>query len=110
MERVPQPQMEFESGYDRMATATEAVATARKMINERIDNTMSPEEREEAIKEMMQEIVNLNDNGYRHIFEEMGNLLTEERSINRLKELYRAHPQLMPEAANDEVYDLREAA
>lgn len=90
MERMPQPQEEFETSFDREAIAAEAAETARAMLSERIDESLKAEERFVAIVEIMQELAD--DNGNRFIVEALAERLSYEKKVLELQTFEDKYP------------------
>ena len=106
MERVPQPQEEFETSFDREAVVADAADGARVMLTERIEREMVGEERFTAIVELMDELAE--DNGNRFIVEAMAEQLSYEKKKQELQTFAELYPYAV--AANDEEYEYKEAA
>ena len=100
MEHAPQPQYEAspEGAFDREAVAAEARQTAKKLIAEHVDESMQPEERENTLQILMEELAE--DNGNRFIVE----AIAQQRSRDRLVQNVQSFDAVFPhvEAANDE--------
>ena len=90
MERMPQVEHAPEGGFDREAVAAEAAATARTMLTEKIPEGLSPEEREQEIKQLMMELAA--DNGNRFIVEAIAQRLSFEKKALELQEMEDRYP------------------
>lgn len=106
MEKMIQPQEEFAPTFDREAVAVEAAETARKMISERIDTTLQPEERVVAMVDLMQELAE--DNGNRFIVEALAQQVSYEKMKQEIQTFAALYPHAV--ATNDEQFEYQEAA
>ncbi|NCT02085.1 hypothetical protein GW766_02450 [Candidatus Parcubacteria bacterium] len=90
MEKMPQPQEEFETSFNCEAVAEAAAQTAKAMLAERIDSSLEADERFAEIIALMQDLAE--DNGNRFIVEAMAARLSYEKKVFELRTLEDYYP------------------